>query len=799
MLFNIVYGWRKWQGQRLKWFTLMLGLALFCALFAVTINLFREINIDRPSWVGSVKPLITIASQDISGKIKRQTTYNIDLLKKHPAVENVASLYFKSKKITVNNIEYQQSNIAFYSTELPKLLKLPLPFLADSFQKNHVFISNSFWQEQLSGQDNIVGKTIILKGKKLLIAGIVSATMNKVNQHKIDVWLPDRFLSLYVPEFIPDPKPFLNSEANYFGFATLSQPVELTELQKYFRNLVATYPNNGGIIIKENNSPWLVSGVELDPEAKKVLIIQCWTLIFLIISFGFIIFSTIFSIYSQQLIDRKAEFSLKISLGAKISDLAKRCIAENLMMSVTSLAFSAIFIYVLKSVLQDGLLYQRYFSSGFVIHWFNWFLALFISQSFFFTCTLFPLLKLNRNNNFSRSSQGSKTKLQTLLSQGNLVLQLCIATLAFVFTANIFLSEWKKQQIHSVDSTVVSFKSKQVKGQQVYLTEQQKKGDWQTLSNVNLAISTTTFTDLDDSGLSYSLTVDTKSNGIKISASYVSENYFSVLGIPTVVEGNFIKNSFAINKAFAEQLKSQGMIAADQPLSALIGMPIQVNTFPSASYFPIAMITENAPHHGVGQYNPVVYLHYANQFPMIAVMLNPIFFSKEKSVQQALNVIDNWVEKETVNVKPYQIQKTIKEQIFSMNLGGRLLFITSGFMAVIILVLLALTLYYQVKANLMREQNKYGVMLALGINQPELFLRIFKKLLFTLFIALPMTWGILQSLESITQDYLSISLLLFSSFLVCAVGVFLLLLLFGGGAIITLIRSPIRTLLTQQE
>jgi hypothetical protein len=114
-------------------------------------------------------------------------------------------------------------------------------------------------------------------------------------------------------------------------------------------------------------------------------------------------------------------------------------------------------------------------------------------------------------------------------------------------------------------------------------------------------------------------------------------------------------------------------------------------------------------------------------------------------------------------------------------------------------VLLALTLYYQVKANLMREKNKYGVMLALGINQPALFLRIFKKLLLSLTMALPMAWMVLQSLESVTQSYLSISLLLMSSFLACSFLVFLFVLLFGGGAIITLIRLPISTLLTQQE
>lgn len=662
--------------------------------------------------------------------------------------------------------------LAFYSADLPILLELPSPFLANSFQKNNVFISDSFWLNQLAGQRNIVGKTIILKGQKLLISGIMPPNMNNVNQYKVDVWLPDSFLSLFVPKFIPDAKPFLNSKPSYFGFATLSQSIALVGFQEYFREQIDTYPNHEAIFVKEHDAPWLIAGMELDPEAKKVLIIQCWTLIFLITSFGFIIFSTIFSIYSQQFIDRKTEFSLKIALGAKISDLAKRCLAENLMMSLTSLAFSAIFIYVLKSVLQDGLLYQRYFSSGFVINWFNWFLALFISQSFFFMCTLFPLLKLNPNNSFSRSSQGNKTKLQTLLSQGNLVLQLCIATLAFVFTTNIFLSEWQKQQIHSVDSSVLSFESKRMKDIQIYLSEQQMKGSWhnQNQNQFPLAIAQEPFTALNDSSLSYSLTVDNKSDGIKISGSYVSENYFSVLGIPIAVEGSFIKNSFAINMAFAEQLKSQGMIAADQPLSAAIGLPIQVKSFPSASYFPIAMITENAPHHGVGQQNPIVYLHYANIHPMIILQVLPVFFSHEESATQALNVINNWVKQETVNVKPYQIQTSIKEQIFSLNLGGRLLFITSGLMAFIILVLLALTLYYQVKANLMREQNKYGVMLALGINQPELFLRIFKKLLFTLFIALPMTWGILQSLESITQNYLSISLLLFSSFLVCALG-----------------------------
>jgi hypothetical protein len=307
------------------------------------------------------------------------------------------------------------------------------------------------------------------------------------------------------------------------------------------------------------------------------------------------------------------------------------------------------------------------------------------------------------------------------------------------------------------------------------------------------------FTALDDSSLYYNLTEDPKIDGFNISGTYVSENYFSVLDIPIVVKGKFIKNTFAINRAFAEQLKSQGMISLEQPLSALIGMPIQVNSFPSASYFPIAMITENAPHHGVGQENPIVYLHYGNIHPMIIFQVLPVFFSKEKSAQEALNTINDWVKLETVNVKPYQKQTTIKEQIFALNLGGRLLFITSGFMALIILVLLALTLFYQVKANLMREKNKYGLMLALGINQPALFLRIFKKLILCLFIALPMTWLILQSLESLSQGYLATSLLQLSNFFGCALLVFLLLLFFGGSAIITLIRSPIRTLLTQQE
>jgi hypothetical protein len=799
MLFDIVYGWRKWQGQRLKWFTLVLGLALFCALFSLTLNLFREINNESPSWVGNTKPLVTIAAIGISGQIKKQTRYNIDLLNKHPAVNNIASLSFQTKNITVNDIAFQKTSLAFYSTNLPVLLELPAPFSADSFVKNNVYISDAFWQYQLNGQDNIVGKTLLIKGQKLLVAGVMPANMNNVNQYKVDVWLPDSFLSLYVPEFIPDAKPFLNSKPDYFGFAELSKSVNTTDLQEYFREQIDTYPNHEAIFVKEHDVPWLIAGIELDPEAKKVLIVQCWTLIFLIASFGFIIFSTIFSIYSQQLIDRKAEFSLKIALGAKVSDLVKRCLAENFMMALTSVVFSIFFIFLLKSILQDGILYQRYFSSDFELNWFNWFVSLVISQLFFFSCTLLPLLKLNRNNSFSRSSLGSKTKLQTLFSQGNLVLQLCIATLAFVFTTNVFISEWQKQQIDFVNPAVISFNSNKIKDAQVYLSEQQKKGDWSNEKQVELAIAYNPFTNLDDSSLSYNLTADATNDGFNVSGTYVSSNYFSVLDIPIVVNGIFTKNTFAINIAFAEQLKSQGMIAAEQPLSALIGMPIQVNSFPSASYYPIAMITENAPHHGVGKGNPVVYLHYANIHPMIIYKVLPIFFSKEKSTQEALNVINNWVKHETVNVNPYQLQSTLKAQIFALNLGGRLLFVTSGFMALIILVLLALTLYYQVKANLMREKNKYGVMLALGINQPALFLRIFKKLLLSLTMALPMAWMVLQSLESVTQSYLSISLLLMSSFLACSFLVFLFVLLFGGGAIITLIRLPISTLLTQQE
>ena len=101
MLFDVIYGWRKWQEQRGFWSLLIISLCLFCCLIGLVVNLFWLLSSDRPQWVNNQAPMLTIAKKDLSGNIQPTAGYNIDLLKKIAGVEAVTSIAVQSGSITL--------------------------------------------------------------------------------------------------------------------------------------------------------------------------------------------------------------------------------------------------------------------------------------------------------------------------------------------------------------------------------------------------------------------------------------------------------------------------------------------------------------------------------------------------------------------------------------------------------------------------------------------------------------------------------------------------------------------------
>lgn len=798
MLFDIKYGWRKWQGQRLKLITFVLGLSMFTALITITLNLFNTINNDRPIWVNSDKHLITVASKSIGGSIKPETRFNIELLNKIPNIDEVASIKFEKATVRLFNKSFNDVSIAFYSQELISLLKLNPPFNKRSFENNEVFLGHNFYKKNFR-ETFLKDGILTLKKQQLPIAGLLPSSMDRINQHNIDLWIPDSFLSLYVPKIVENTKLYLNSEPRYFGIASFEKMSSTQEIQSQYEQLLKENPNFDGVFIKQNNSPWIIKGLELDPTAKTILLIQCWTLIFLIMGFGFIIFTALFSFYSQQFIDRKNEYALKVTLGGNRMHLAKKTVLENLFIIIGVTIISIIFIVVIKQTLQEGVLYKRYFNDEFAINWWSWVIALLTTKLFFIFCTLFPLININNQQLFDRSEQGSRSKKQTLLSVINLVVQLAIVIVTLIFTFNIFAQEWQNQQIKNVNGETDVFSVEQSGHSKVYLNEQQKNGVWQNNSNVDIAFASTPFNSLDDTSITYQSAYSNNNTINSTTGSYVSGNYFRVTGISSLTPINFVKNTIVINESMALILKKQGIIQPNAPISSLLGVPLTINSFPSKFEFPIAGIVSNAPHFGTSKTNPVIYLHYANFSNFISGRLAPYFFAKTGHQKEVSDSIKSWLQNETTGLSSKLSISTIKALVFKLNLGGRLLFITSGFMAMLITLLLAITLFYDIQSNLNKEKSKYGVMLALGMSKGVFQRKIIKQYAIAIILATPVSFYGLSKLDLMINEFLKLNLLNINYYLMAIGIIFLLIISFGILLTQRLLNKPINQLLNQKQ
>ncbi len=751
MLFDVIYGWRKWQEQRGFWSLLIISLCLFCCLIGLVVNLFWLLSSDRPQWVNNQAPMLTIAKKDLSGNIQPTAGYNIDLLKKIAGVEAVTSIAVQSGSITLGLKELPRVSIGFYSQNTIEILGLAAPFSSQNLNAKAAIVSNQFWQQHL--KSSLKASSLYYQDRAILIAGVAPRAMKRLGDVDVDIWLPESYLELGIPEMFADnPQLFLKTKGNRYGFAVLSQGVDIALLQDAYIVLrqQTPWPDNG--FADKHYSPWLIAGVELNPNGRDILLRQASILLLLLLGFGFIIFSGIVSAYTQQGIIRRAEMSLKLALGGSRRGLMGQLFRESLPALLLVGLFSPLLGLVVTHYVGHIGVYQDYFVEGVRFNIWLWLIATLCSLLLFICCALLPLTG-SINNLFSRGKQGHISKIQQGIKQLVLVIQLAVITSVMLVSLSLMYQELQKYSSVFIAKDITSFKPKVDGRLSVMLTSEQLEGEW-NVAGAPIALSSAPFTQLGAPSLKYQshtgVGLEKSINGL-----YVSHNFFSVLGIPTLSEGQLAENKVIINQAMALQLAAELGI---NDWRAVKGTALKVSGFYYEKHVQVVGIVSDSPHFGIAnEAKPLIYLSLKDQNPLLSSRIAPVFYSKSDNTGVISSRLNDWASMLSSKLS-YGSGNSLVKLIEDTDPAGKLLFITSTFMALLIISLVIFTLYNKLNYAVKSEQMKWAVMLAVGGSKRALMRRMVWTNLLLTTASIILTIVSFALLESYSQSLINVSL-----------------------------------------
>ncbi len=753
MLFDVVYGWRQWRGQRGIWSLLIVSLCLFCSLIAFVINLFFLLSSDRPQWVGHQQPIVTVASKDLSGNLQATSGYDIDLLATIAGVDSVASISVQPSLVTIGLKELPKLTIGFYSQSAIELLGLSAPFSIQNFAAKKGIVSKQFWQQHFEASSSLNESRLYYRDSAFLIAGVAPITMDSLGDFNVDIWLPDSYLQLGVPDMFTDnPDRFLKTESNRYGFALLTQKIDVAQLEDAYINLRQQTPRPEAGFSDKHYRPWLINGVELNPNGRDILQRQAWILLLLLAGFGFIIFSGIVSAYTQQGIIRRSEMSLKLALGGCKRGIISQLLRENIPALVLVGVLSPLLGIVITHYVGTIGVYQDYFIGGFNFNIWLWLIAVFCSLGLFICCALMPLHG-SMTEVFSRGELGHLTKVQQGASR--LVLMMQLAVIIGVMVVSLSLAH---QELHKYSSVVItedidSYKPKVDGRLSIMLTSEQHDGEWR-VGGVSIALSSQPFTQLGAQSLKYqsetAMGLEKPINGL-----YVSKNFFSLLGMPLLSWGEVAENAIMINQTMASQLATELGLNG---WKAAKGLALKISGFYYEKHVRVAGIVSDAAHFGIAnEAKPLIYLSLKDQNPLFSSRIAPFFYSKGGSPEVISSHLNDWASLQSPKLS-YTKGLNLVQQIEDTDAAGKLLFLTSSAMAALISLLVIFTLYNKFCYAVKSEQIKWAVMLAVGGQQKTLMAKmVWVNLLLTLG-AMVMTFSVFLGLESYSQSLIGVSL-----------------------------------------
>ena len=159
-LFSLQVEWRRWRGQYVKLFLLLMGFAISAALLTMALRLGSMLFYENPNWTNTDKPLYTIGRLHEDMQLEPVSLQTLEQLKTLPMVDDVSWLSFKTFNFTLDNKALNNLQAAVFSNNLEEHLGITL---GPEQNRLGVWLTERYWRESLNSDASVVGKVMSFK------------------------------------------------------------------------------------------------------------------------------------------------------------------------------------------------------------------------------------------------------------------------------------------------------------------------------------------------------------------------------------------------------------------------------------------------------------------------------------------------------------------------------------------------------------------------------------------------------------------------------------------------------------
>ncbi|TKB46247.1 hypothetical protein FCL40_18070 [Ferrimonas sediminicola] len=189
-------GWRIWRRQRFLWGVLLLGLGGFSAAFSLLMQSGSQLLSLTPPWVTQERALYTLGAIERNGALATIPLEAIAPLAKQPGVSAITTLAFSNRRLRFEEAPELEGELVFFDEQFNSVLLPAQPLKSDGVYLSHAQAAAWRYQHHPEHQRWV---TIPAFKQRVLIAGVLPPSMDRVGPYKPALWLPAKLLPKLSP------------------------------------------------------------------------------------------------------------------------------------------------------------------------------------------------------------------------------------------------------------------------------------------------------------------------------------------------------------------------------------------------------------------------------------------------------------------------------------------------------------------------------------------------------------------------------------------------------------------------
>lgn len=778
LFFMLVWELRRWKEQRGKAVILVLGFSLLCTLLSVVIASGNELFFGTPDWAKPTNKYATLTNQHANGELSPVNKVTLLAAKQQPYVKAVSWFSVNKYQLKFELDAPLDITALWFSEELPDVLNISADLRARLRNETGVWLTEAFWRSHFNADPDVIGKAVTNSRlpQGAIIKGVLPANLTKLGNWTADVWLSGSYLAYKTPFSTPTMvERFLLAAPQYYGVIEAEDGLNVESLRQALNAQDLTISSMS--IAGNGSSLKVFNQINFDPQAKTSLYFQFNLLLLLVICLGVVLSINTFTLYSTHMIIHRDEYRLQRILGSSAS-----------LMCMGPVLLSVVFVFLIFLVSSPMILFANRFiamyqaNSGVTslplkVSFYFQLPAVALVSLLFLASTAFNFFPALTGGLYNRAMNSGRSLFDKVFGHLMLTVQLAVALTSLILLVSLYQSTIANGVQSSIDQTTI-VQSINLKGIPVNSNDL-VEGNTSGVNSKAVALSKTTF----DKPFITQVTSSAFTGEVVVRAHYVSKNYFDVLGAKVT---GFEKDGWYSGVVINETAKQ--LIQQTSGLKEAVGQAINIGV--GNTPLIIEGVVEDVPHLG----------NYSGDYAMIYLLMNDpqkqyLHLYSKPADQRAINNAVDWVSNSSTSAI-VQNPTTIKDIISGRDaLYVYLLSISSALVLVILLGVL-LSLNYQLKSRLKLEQQRLGVILAIGAPSVEIFKVFIIELLPSILMAVPLSilmanWAEYQSYQlSMNLVDIKLSAVTFSSMILLIV-----LLLLALKHAMKVLRTPIQSLL----